>query len=63
MPATKTETLNLRIDPGLKEAIRIAAKREHRSIANLMEVLIREHCDRVGIVIPEQAALFGDDSE
>ena len=60
MPPNKTATLNLRIDPVLKEVVRIAAEREHRSIANFVEVLIREHCERVGIPIPEQAEMFQD---
>ncbi|TXH91704.1 MAG: hypothetical protein E6Q72_10290 [Pseudomonas sp.] len=55
----KTATLNLRIDPNLKEAVRIAAQLEHRSIANLIELLIRQHCERAGISIPEQTELFG----
>ncbi|PIA72815.1 hypothetical protein CDR19_11300 [Ectopseudomonas toyotomiensis] len=54
----KTATLNLRIDPVLKEAVRIAASLEHRSVANLVEVLIRQHCERVGLSIPDQAELF-----
>lgn len=58
MPPSKTATLNLRIDPRLKEAARIAAQRDHRSIANLIEVLIRKHCEANGISIPEQHALF-----
>lgn len=58
MPPKKTSTLNLRIDPLLKEAARVAAQREHRSIANLIEVLIRKHCEEVGIPIPEQQSLF-----
>jgi hypothetical protein len=61
MAPSKTATLNLRIDPNLKEAIRIAAKNEHRSIANIVEVLIREHCERVGIPIPEQGDFFGEE--
>ena len=60
MAATKTATLNLRIDPVLKEAVRIAAMRDHRSIANLIEILIRQHCEDKGIPIPEQKELFGD---
>ena len=40
MVATKTATLNLRIDPFLKEALRVAAIQEHRSIANLPLVAI-----------------------
>lgn len=54
----KTSTLNLRIDPALKEAARIAALREHRSVANLIELLIRRHCEAAGIAIPEQSELF-----
>lgn len=54
----KTATLNLRIDPVLKEAARIAAAREHRSISNLVEVLISQHCERIGVSIPDQAELF-----
>jgi len=64
MPPTKVATLNLRIDPALKEALRIAALRDHRSIANLIEVLIRRHCAANGISIPEQQDLsLGSDHE
>jgi hypothetical protein len=59
MPPTKTATLNLRIDPAIKEAVRIAALREHRSVANLIELLIREHCKAAHVEIPTQAELFG----
>ena len=45
----KTETLNLRVSPELKELIRLAAEREHRTLANFIEVLVREHCDEQGI--------------
>ena len=54
MATTKTATLTIRVDPGLKEALRAAAQAEHRSIANMIEVLIREHCEKNGIAI-EQA--------
>ena len=59
MPPTKTATLNLRIDPAIKEAARIAALHDHRSVANLIELLIRKHCRKAGIEIPTQAELFG----
>jgi hypothetical protein len=52
MPKTKTATLNLRIDPAIKEAIRIGAEQEHRSVANMVEILIRRHCAQAGIPIP-----------
>ena len=58
MPARKVATLNLRIDPSVKEALRQAADQEHRSVANLIEVLVRRHCEQVGIVIPSQGTLF-----
>ena len=51
MPPKKDATLNLRIEPALKEAVREAALRDHRSIANLIELLIRQHCEEVGIRI------------
>jgi hypothetical protein len=54
----KTATLNLRIDPALKEAVRVAAIRDNRSVANMVEVLIRRHCEAEGIPIPEQLALL-----
>lgn len=54
MPRTKISTLNLRIEPAVKEAVRVAAAREHRSVANMVEMLIRRHCDESGIAIDEQ---------
>lgn len=56
----KTTTLTFRIEPGLKEALRAAAVCEHRSIANMVEVLIRDYCGRNGIAILEQGALFDE---
>ena len=58
MPKTKISTLNLRINPAIKEAVREAAAREHRSVANMVEVLIRRYCDQAGITIAEQSDLF-----
>ena len=41
-----------------------AALRNRRSIANLIEVLIRQHCAKHGISIPEQTDLsLGSDDE
>lgn len=37
MATAKTTTLTFRIEPGLKEAMRAAAVREHRSIANMVD--------------------------
>ena len=57
MATTKTTTLTFRIEPGLKDAVRTAAELEHRSIANMIEMMIREHCARAGIAIVEPSAL------
>lgn len=53
MATTKTATLTIRVDPNLKEALRAAAQAEHRSIANMIEVMIREHCEKNGIAIEQ----------
>lgn len=53
MPKTKISTLNLRIHPAVKHAVREAAALEHRSVANMVEMLIRRHCDQAGIRIAE----------
>lgn len=63
MGTTKTATLTLRIDPGVKEGLRTAAHQEHRSIANMVEVLIRDYCGRNGITIPQQGDLLGDEKK
>jgi len=57
MSKTKISTLNLRIEPGIKDAVREAAAREHRSVANMVEMLIRRHCEQAGISIPEESEL------
>lgn len=61
MVAKKTAALNIRIDPDIKEAIRVAADRERRSVANMVEMLILKHCEEVGISIPEQQELPMED--
>jgi len=63
MPAKKTTTLNLRINPALKDGLREAAEKDHRSISNMIEVLILRHCEDVGITIPEQQTLFEDEDD
>ena len=57
MATAKTTTLTFRIEPRLKEALRTAAAREHRSIVNMVEVLIRDYCGRNGIAIPDLGML------
>jgi len=51
MPSPKSTNLNLRIAPEVKDALKEAAEREHRSISNMMEYLIVQHCQRNEIEI------------
>lgn len=51
MPSTRSALLNLRISPEIKEALKVAAEKDHRSLANMVEYLIREHCREKGIEI------------
>jgi hypothetical protein len=53
MASAKTATLTFRIEPELKEAVRVASVNEHRSIANMIAVMIRDYCGRVGVEIQE----------
>ena len=45
----KTETLNLRVSPRLKAALQAAARREHRSMANMVEHLVLGYCEEHGL--------------
>ena len=56
MATAKTATPTFRIEPGLKDAVRTAADLEHRSIANMIEVMIRDYCGRVGVPIQDEQA-------
>ncbi len=65
MASAKTATLTFRIEPELKEAVRLASVNEHRSIANMIAVMIRDYCarqeiplgcGRVGVEIAEPGA-------
>ena len=48
----KTETLNLRVTPELKDLLRLASTREHRTLSNMVEYLVRDHCERNQIASP-----------
>ena len=54
MAGNKTATLTLRIEPVLKEALKNAALREHRSIANMIEVMIRDYCENRGHALTDE---------
>lgn len=60
MAITKTTTLTFRIEPELAEARHTAAVREHRSIANMVEVL-SDYCTRNGMNVSVQAHRHKDE--
>lgn len=49
---TKSETLNLRVSPTFKKALKEAADNEQRSMVNMLEVLLSEYCEKKGISLP-----------
>jgi len=57
MATAKTTTLTFRIEPNIKEALCTAADRDPRSIANMVAVMIRDYCGRVGVEIAEHQVL------
>ena len=51
----KTDKLNIRIEPAYKKALQNAAELEHRSIANMIEVMVRERCEKARFTIGGEA--------
>lgn len=60
MATTKTTTLTLRVDPMIKEGLRLLAEKEHRSLTNMVEVMIRDYCNLHNVAIAEQLSLLAD---
>lgn len=47
----KTEAINLRMSPSTKELLRLVAEQEHRTLSNMLEVLILERATKTGITL------------
>lgn len=60
MPSPKSTNLNLRIAPEVKEALKEAAEHDHRSISNMVEYLIRLHCQKNGIEVKKPSRKVED---
>jgi hypothetical protein len=45
----KTDTIQLRVEPRLKEAAERAAKLEHRTLSNWIEFLILDRCKQLNL--------------
>ncbi len=51
MAETRSTTLTVRVHLELKEVLHTAAERGHRSIANMVAVLIMDYCGRNNIPV------------
>ena len=49
MAERKSEVVNLRMSPRVKELLRLAAGQERRTLSNMLEVLIEDFCKHHGI--------------
>ncbi len=49
MKRLKDETLSIRTSADIKQLLRMAAEKEHRSIASMMEVLILNYAQQNGL--------------
>lgn len=52
-PKIKTATLTVRLDPKVKLAAEAAAEHERRSLTSLLEVLILDHCRKLGLPVEQ----------
>ena len=53
MKRPKDETLSIRTSADIKQLLRMAAEKEHRSIASMMEVLILNYARDNGLSLDE----------
>jgi hypothetical protein len=52
-PKLKTAVMTLRVSPDIKAAAERAAEHEHRSVTNLVEVLILNHCKSLNLQLED----------
>lgn len=52
MSRLKDETLSIRTSAEIKQLLRLAAEREHRSAASMLEVLILEYAQQHQLKVP-----------
>jgi len=51
MAKEQSVTVTLRVPETIRELLRAAAEKDHRSMANMAEVLILRHCEANGISV------------
>lgn len=52
MNERKTTAINLRMSQDIKELLRLAAAQEHRTLSNMLEYLVLQHCEQRGLRLP-----------
>ncbi len=52
----KSETLNLRVSPTFKLALKAAANGQRRSMVNMLEALLGDYCEQNGLSLDKAAA-------
>lgn len=62
-PKIKTATVTLRVDPEIKAAAEEAAAKDHRSLTNLVEMLLLNHCRSLSLYPRQQSTESPDRSE
>jgi hypothetical protein len=48
MAIVKTQVVSVRVEPQIKAALQLAAEREMRSVANMVEVMVVAYCRAQG---------------
>lgn len=56
MAENKSTTLTVRILPEVKEGLRTVAEQERRSLANMIEIMVRDYCRRHSVTVEESGA-------
>jgi uncharacterized protein (DUF1778 family) len=56
MAKEQSVTVTLRVPETIRELLRAAAEKDHRSMANMLEVLILRHCEASGISVTPRRA-------
>lgn len=57
MKRTKDETLSIRTSADIKQLLRLAAEREHRSVASMIEVLVLDYAQEHGLKAAAEAPM------
>lgn len=57
MKRTKDETLSIRTSADIKQLLKLAAEREHRSVASMIEVLVLGYAQEHGLEMAAEAPI------